>query len=165
MSFTAFFTVLMGLAAAVAAAPVAADPVTVDGVNTTALPDPMCGYKFHITSPYFAIYMPNTTMPSDQGTGTWGGGLIDNLRGKETAIADECNPLNWQATIDDAQRGLACVFNVQVGCSATDVSRALHAASDTGVICADDLGADLDSFVAAGESVISILAPFISARE
>jgi hypothetical protein len=125
----------------------------------------MCGYQFHPTFPYIGIYVPNNLMPSAQGTGAWGGGLIDNLRGSETAPLDWCNPLGWQAVTDDAGTGLAAVFNVEVGCSGSDVASALQAASGIWAICADDLGADIDTLISIGTSVATVLAPFAAAAE
>ncbi|CZT45968.1 uncharacterized protein RSE6_06331 [Rhynchosporium secalis] len=121
----------------------------------------VCGYLYHPSFPYIGIYMPNNLMSSAQGTGEWGGGFIDNLRGKETAPLNWCNPIGWQAVLDDAGTGLAMVFNVELGCTGRDVARALHAASGQWIICADDLGADVGKLASVGASVAGILAGFI----
>lgn len=172
MHFTTSLAVLAGLAATAAAAPLDLSTVASPPLNNTDLdlvaarqssnPGAMCGFQFHPTFPYVGIYMPNNLMPSAQGTGAWGGGLIDNLRGSETAPLDWCNPIQWQAVTDDAGTGLAAAFNVEVGCTGYDVANALHAASGVWVICADDIGADVDTLASIGSSVASILAPFVS---
>jgi hypothetical protein len=169
MYFTTSLAILTGLAAMAAAAPVDSPPLNNTDLDLVAARQSsnqgaMCGYQFHPTFPYIGIYMPNNLMPSAQGTGAWGGGLIDNLRGSETAPLDWCNPLGWQAVTDDAGTGLAAVFNVEVGCSGYDVANALHAASGIWVICANDLGADFDTLASIGLSVATVLAPFAAAE-
>jgi hypothetical protein len=174
MHFTTSLAVLTSLAAMTAATPVDRNAVASPPLNNTDLglvaarqsgtPGAMCGFQFHPTFPYVGIYMPNNLMPSAQGTGAWGGGLIDNLRGSETAPLDWCNPLQWQAVTDNAGTGLAAVFNVEVGCTGDDVAHALNAASGVWVICADDIGADTDTLISIGASVATVLAPFAAAK-
>lgn len=120
-----------------------------------------CAYQFHATFPYVGVYVPNNLMGSAQGTGEWGGGFIDNLRGKETAPLNWCNPLGWQAQLDDAGTGLIAVFNVQVGCKGDDVARALHAASGVWTICPNDLGANAEVVISAGANAVNMLSAFI----
>lgn len=47
-------------------------------------------------------------MPSAQGNGDWGGGLLDNLRGVGTA-QEQCDPTDWQAVLDSSGNGVAAV--------------------------------------------------------
>ncbi|KAK8080905.1 hypothetical protein PG997_008723 [Apiospora hydei] len=91
-----------------------------------------------------------------------GGGFIDNLRGKDTAPLNWCNPQDWQAQLDDAGTGLVATFNTYVGCHGDDVARALHAASGVWTICANDLGANADEVVAAGAAAVGLLADFFA---
>jgi hypothetical protein len=148
--------ILAGLAAAV---PTTDISNKMDARGSTSA---QCGYQFHPTLPYVGVYMPHNLMPSAQGTGVWGGGFIDNLRGSETAPSDYCNPIGWQAEKDAAGTGLVAVFNVEIGCSGSDVANALHAASGVWVICADDIGADEAQLASLGSNVAGLLAPFIT---
>lgn len=73
----------------------------------------------------WGIYVVNTTMPSDKGSGSWGGGLLDNINGKSA-----CAPTSWQAQVDSANpQGVGATFNTPLGCSVNDISNAIHAAS------------------------------------
>lgn len=73
----------------------------------------------------WGIYVVNTTMPSDQGNGAWGGGLIDNLRGQ-----DNCDPQQWQAQVDaNNPQGVGATFNTDSRCQVDQVSKAINAAS------------------------------------
>lgn len=110
----------------------------------------------------WGIYVMNTTMPSNQGSGSWGGGLLDNINGKAG-----CAPTSWQAQLDDADpQGVGCTFNTPDFCTVNQISDAIHAASSENddkvitdgsgqwVYCEGDTLTDL--FDAAG-SVISSL--------
>ncbi|CZT09325.1 uncharacterized protein RAG0_14137 [Rhynchosporium agropyri] len=170
MQFTNTVILLVSFTITAIAKPVSAPaPETFEVARTDLSKQPLasrdlgavCGYLYHPSFPYIGIYMPNNLMSSAQGTGEWGGGFIDNLRGKETAPLNWCNPIGWQAVLDDAGTGLAMVFNVELGCTGRDVARALHAASGQWIICADDLGADVGKLASVGASVAGILAGFI----
>ncbi|KAL2046810.1 hypothetical protein N7G274_000828 [Stereocaulon virgatum] len=64
-------------------------------------------------------------MPSNKGSGTWGGGLLDNINGKAG-----CAPMSWQAQVDDANpQGVGCTFNTPITCTVNRISDAIHAAS------------------------------------
>ncbi|PNP78485.1 hypothetical protein FNYG_08171 [Fusarium nygamai] len=154
-----FSSIIVGLAATTFAAPT---HDTEDGLVTRQeAQDPgiQCGYQFHATLPYIGIYVPGNLMPSAQGTGEWGGGLIDNLRG--ALPLNWCNPIGWQAELDEAGTGLVCTFNVPVGCGGDTVARALHAASGEWTICAQDIGANAETLASAGANVVSMLSEFI----
>ncbi|KAK6836527.1 hypothetical protein PG989_007041 [Apiospora arundinis] len=128
-------------------------------------PKAYCAYKFHPTFPYVGIYVPNNLMSSAQGTGSWGGGFIDNLRGKETAPLNWCNPRDWQAQLDDAGTGIIATFNTLVGCHGDDVARALHAASGIWTICPNDLGANAEEVIAAGVKAVELLGAFLPKKK
>jgi len=67
----------------------------------------------------------NTTMPSDQGSGSWGGGLLDNINGKVG-----CAPTSWQAALDaGTPQGVGCTFNTPLTCQTDQIVDAIHAAS------------------------------------
>ena len=73
----------------------------------------------------WGIYVVNTTMPSNQGSGTWGGGLLDNINGKAG-----CAPTSWQAQVDSASpQGVGVTFNTPDFCTVNDISNAINAAS------------------------------------
>ena len=73
----------------------------------------------------WGIYVVNTTMPSNQGSGTWGGGLLDNINGKAG-----CAPTSWQAQVDSATpQGVGATFNTPDFCTVNDISDAINAAS------------------------------------
>jgi hypothetical protein len=73
----------------------------------------------------WGIYVVNTTMPSNQGSGTWGGGLLDNINGKAG-----CAPTMWQAQVDSATpQGVGATFNTPDFCTVNDISNAINAAS------------------------------------
>lgn len=90
---------------------------------------------------------------------------MDNLHGRETAPLDWCNPLEWQAQLDNASTGLIATFNTLVGCHGDDVARALHAASGIWTICEDDLGADVEEVISAGAAALGMLAEFYPEEE
>ena len=105
------------LATAFAAPGLALAPVAQKSNPVPAVRRSQCvstGAPLHIE---WAIYVVNTTRPSRQGSGTWGGGLLDNFNGKAG-----CVPTSWQAQFDDADpQG--------VGCTVNQISDAIHTAS------------------------------------
>jgi len=67
----------------------------------------------------------NTTMPSDQGSGSWGGGLLDNINGKVG-----CAPTSWQAALDSGDpQGVGCTFNTPLTCQTDQIVHAINSAS------------------------------------
>lgn len=145
-----------------------------------------CALQPQTWGPHIGIYVPGTLMPSAQvsqqpifdlitsdwriqGTGSWGGGLIDNLRGY---AADICNPTDWQAVPDGDGTGLIATFYAEVLCTGDKVANAIHAASygDTypnglWMVCNDNLGEQFSAtggFIAQlGEAGAGALAGFL----
>ena len=73
----------------------------------------------------WGVYVANTTMPSDQGSGSWGGGFLDNING-----AVGCAPTSWQAVLDSVDpQGVGCTFNTPLTCQTDQIVDAIHAAS------------------------------------
>ena len=76
----------------------------------------------------WSVYVVNTTMPSNQGSESWGGGLLDNINGEQA-----CAPTSWQAQLDNANpQGVEATFNTPLRCSVNDISNAIHAAFTEG---------------------------------
>jgi hypothetical protein len=95
-----------------------------------------------------------------QGTGAWGGGLIDNLRGQ--GVADICNPVDWQAVTDAKGTGLIAKWNAKAGCTADMIAHALNAASNIWVICPDDLDAEFNDIATLTAEGVQYLSGLIS---
>ena len=164
----AFTKIIYGITIAAAANPALGAP-TAEAKNGTSvatrqaqngLPD-SCAIQGSGALNQWGVYIANNLMPSAQGTGAWGGGFIDNLRGSETAPLDECNPIDWQAIPDQAGTGLAMSFYTTLLCDGNDVASALHAASGVWVICSDNLNEIFDNIAEAGEEIVSLLGDFV----
>lgn len=92
---------------------------------STATRSSQCASKGATGHIEWGVYVVNTTMPSDQGSGSWGGGFLDNINGKAG-----CAPTSWQAQVDDADpQGVAATFNTPDFCTVNQISDAIHAAS------------------------------------
>lgn len=113
------------LASAFVASAPAPAPVPQTSNPVPAVRRSQCASKGATGHIEWGIYVVNTTMPSDQGSGSWGGGLLDNINGKAG-----CAPTNWQAQVDDANpQGVGCTFNTPDFCTVNQISDAIHAAS------------------------------------
>lgn len=87
----------------------------------------------------WGVYVANTTMPSAQGSGSWGGGFLDNINGEVG-----CAPTSWQAQLDTATpQGVGCTFNTPDFCQVDQIADAIHAASGQWVYCSGDTLSDL----------------------
>ncbi|KAI4122709.1 MAG: hypothetical protein LQ338_005658 [Usnochroma carphineum] len=112
--------VIAALAASTVAAPA---PQTTNPVP--AVRRSQCASKGATGHTQWAVYVVNTTMPSDQGSGSWGGGFLDNINGEFG-----CAPTAWQAVLDSAEpQGVACTFNTPLFCQTDRIVDAIHAAS------------------------------------
>ena len=85
-----------------------------------------CASKGATLHTEWVVYVVNTTMPSDQGSGSWAGGFLDNING-----APGCwPPTSWQAILDSADpQGVGCTFNTPLTCQTDSIVDAIHAAS------------------------------------
>ena len=98
-------------------------PQTTDSVSVTRRS--RCASKGAIGHTQWVVYVENTTMPSDQGSGSWGGGFLDNING-----AVGCAPTSWQAVLDSSNpQGVGCTFNTPLTCQTDQIVNAIHAAS------------------------------------
>ena len=120
--------------------------ITSDPVPTTLISQ--CASKGVDTHIEWGVYVANTTMPSNRGSGSWAGGLLDNLRGQKG-----CKPSSWQALLDNANpQGVGVSFNTGASCQTNQVVHAIYAASSENdqdgfgdgewVYCAGDTEAD-----------------------
>ena len=113
---------LLSIIAAVSAAPAPVPQAAPVLPNTRASQCASKGGPGHIE---WGIYVVNTTMPSDHNSGSWAGGLLDNINGKAG-----CAPTSWQAQVDSADpQGVGATFNTPDFCTVNQISDAIHAAS------------------------------------
>lgn len=123
-SITSFAILITAALAAPGPAPAPA-PVPQTSNPVPAVRRSQCVSKGAPAHIEWGVYVMNTTMPSNQGSGSWGGGLLDNINGKTG-----CDPTSWQAQVDDADpQGVGCTFSTTDFCTVNDISDAIHAAS------------------------------------
>lgn len=89
-------------------------------------PNSFCsgGYALGVAAHSWAVYIPGQMEPSAQGSGSWGGGFLDNLRGQCGVIT------NWEAALDPPGTGVYATFETIISCSGKKVHDAAWLASD-----------------------------------
>ena len=131
------------LAALLATGFVASAPAPAPAPQTTdpvpAVRQSQCVSKGATDHIEWGIYVANTTMPSAQGSGSWGGGLLDNINGKAG-----CAATSWQAQLDNGNpQGVGVTLNTPDFCTVNQISDAINAASSQWVYCSGDTLNDL----------------------
>lgn len=120
-----FATTVAGFFAATLLATAFAAPAPQAAPVLPATRSSQCASKPGTGHIQWGVYVVNTTMPSDQGSGSWGGGLLDNINGQIG-----CAPTSWQAQLDSANpQGVGATFNTPDTCTVNQISNAIHAAS------------------------------------
>jgi hypothetical protein len=124
-------SIFLGLAPLVPAAPTANAP-GLESRDDPVTPNSFCKGRAYpkgdgVTHPdtiHWSVYIPGQLEGSAQGTGEWGGGFLDNLRGQAGWI------VNWQAQLDDAGTGIKAQFFTSAFATEVNVHDAAWLGSD-----------------------------------